>query len=125
MDSKQAKLQSRDLFDLHGRVAVVTGGCGLLGQKHAEAIAMAGGHCVLVDLALAEPDAKAARISEVYGVEALGLAADITSPADVQEVCRAVLARLRESTSSSTMRRTIRKSSPRRAPTGRGSRGFP
>ncbi len=47
------------LFDLTGRVAVITGGSGLLGYKHAEVIAAAGGIPVLVDLAPAEPEAKA------------------------------------------------------------------
>ena len=28
----------RDVFDLTGRVAIITGGAGLLGVKHAEAI---------------------------------------------------------------------------------------
>ena len=40
----------RDQFDLTGRVAVITGGIGLLGRKHAEAIAESGGRPVLVDL---------------------------------------------------------------------------
>ena len=37
-------------FDLSGRVAVITGGAGLLGPRHANAIASAGGTPVLVDL---------------------------------------------------------------------------
>ena len=50
----------KDLFDLTGRVAVITGGAGLLGYKHAEVIARAGGIPVLVDLAAAQPETKAA-----------------------------------------------------------------
>ena len=37
-------------FDLAGRIAVITGGAGLLGFQHASAIASAGGIPVLVDL---------------------------------------------------------------------------
>ena len=37
-------------LDLTGRVAIITGGAGLLGRKHAEAIAEMGGIPVLVDL---------------------------------------------------------------------------
>ena len=42
--------KSRNLFDLTGRVAIITGGTGLLGQQHAEAIAEAGGIPVLADI---------------------------------------------------------------------------
>jgi NAD(P)-dependent dehydrogenase (short-subunit alcohol dehydrogenase family) len=38
------------LFDLTGRVAIITGGTGLLGQQHAEAVASAGGIPVLADI---------------------------------------------------------------------------
>lgn len=38
------------LFDLTGQVAIITGGAGLLGIKHAEAIAEMGGIPILVDI---------------------------------------------------------------------------
>jgi len=38
-----------DKFRLDGKVCVITGGAGLLGEKHAEAILEAGGEAVLVD----------------------------------------------------------------------------
>ena len=38
------------LFDLTGKTAVITGGAGLLGKKHAEAIREAGGSVVLTDI---------------------------------------------------------------------------
>ena len=37
-------------FDLTSRVALITGGAGLLGQQHADAIFAAGGVPVLVDI---------------------------------------------------------------------------
>jgi len=39
------------LFDLTGKTALITGGAGLLGKKHAEAIRSAGGNVVLTDIA--------------------------------------------------------------------------
>lgn len=79
------------LFDLTGRVGVITGGSGLLGYKHAEVIAAAGGTPVLVDLAATEPAAKAKRLEESYGVSALGCPVDITNAAQVKALLATVL----------------------------------
>ncbi len=62
----------KNVFDLSGRVAVITGGAGLLGRKHAEAIASQGGIPVLVDLEISQPDQQALEISTAFGVDALG-----------------------------------------------------
>jgi NAD(P)-dependent dehydrogenase (short-subunit alcohol dehydrogenase family) len=83
------------LFDLTGRVAVITGGAGLLGTKHAEIIAAAGGSPVLLDLPQAKPEAAAAAIATKYGVDATGLVTDITQLAEVENVRDKLLARFR------------------------------
>jgi NAD(P)-dependent dehydrogenase (short-subunit alcohol dehydrogenase family) len=84
---------ARDLFDLTGRVAVITGGAGLLGEQHAEAVAEAGGTPVLVDVRGVQAHAKASRCAELYGVPATGMAVDITKPEEVRSLARDVLAR--------------------------------
>jgi NAD(P)-dependent dehydrogenase (short-subunit alcohol dehydrogenase family) len=81
------------LFDLTGRVAVITGGCGLLGSKHAEAISGAGGSPVLVDLPRTAPERRARALAEDYGVPAIGFAADITNPAEVGALLATILER--------------------------------
>lgn len=81
----------QQLFDLSGRVAVITGGAGLLGRKHAEIIAASGGSPVLLDLAVACPERPAAELAAQWGVEALGLGVNITSPADVERARDAIL----------------------------------
>lgn len=81
------------LFDLTGRVAVITGGSGLLGFKHAEAIAGAGGTPILVDLAAAAPERRAEQLASTYGVPALGVVADITKPEQVASLLSTVLDR--------------------------------
>lgn len=81
------------LFDLTGRVAVITGGAGLLGRKHAEIIAAAGGIPVLLDLPQANPEVAAASIANKFGVVAIGYAADITQLAAVEKVRDGLLAR--------------------------------
>src|ERR1019366_7981456 len=85
--------RAQALFNLTGRVAVITGGAGLLGTKHAEIIAAAGGSPVLLDLPQAKPKAAATAIAKRYGVDAIGLAADITQLADVEKVRDELLAR--------------------------------
>jgi len=83
----------KDLFGLTGRVAVITGGAGLLGYKHAEVIARAGGIPVLVDLAAAHPETKAAQLAAEYGVKSLGCAIDITKAPQVTTLLETILER--------------------------------
>lgn len=74
------------LFELTGRVAVITGGAGMLGRMHAEAIAEAGGCPVLADIRedLAKEAAEA--IGKRFQVSALGVCADITSKVEVERL---------------------------------------
>jgi NAD(P)-dependent dehydrogenase (short-subunit alcohol dehydrogenase family) len=82
-----------NLFDLTGRVAIITGGAGLLGVKHAEAIASAGGIPVLVDIAGDAANSRAQALRQAFGIDACGEEADITSPAAVRALLDRVLAR--------------------------------
>jgi NAD(P)-dependent dehydrogenase (short-subunit alcohol dehydrogenase family) len=83
----------QDFFDLKGRVAVITGGAGLLGMRHAAAVAECGASPVLVDIDQARTEAAATEIAKAHGVEALGLACDITRPDAVKAAMEAVLKR--------------------------------
>lgn len=82
-----------ELFAMPERVVVVTGGAGLLGRQHAEAVASAGAHPVLVDIAAGPAAAFARQLSDNYGVESSSFTADITQPDAVQGLLEAVLAR--------------------------------
>jgi NAD(P)-dependent dehydrogenase (short-subunit alcohol dehydrogenase family) len=73
-------------FDLAGRVAVITGGGGLLGRRHAEAVAELGGVPVLVDLDRKNIDYISDEIKEKFDVEASGAVANITSPSEVENL---------------------------------------
>jgi NAD(P)-dependent dehydrogenase (short-subunit alcohol dehydrogenase family) len=71
------------IFDLTGRVAVITGGAGLLGVKHAEAVAEFGAIPVLLDKRGDDARVAAGRVSATYGVDAIGLAVDVTSESEI------------------------------------------
>lgn len=81
------------LFDLSGRVAIITGGAGLLGLQHAVAIAEAGGCPVLVDIDEKRAIEKARKISEEYHVDSVGVKTDITNKDEVGALLDAVLRR--------------------------------
>jgi NAD(P)-dependent dehydrogenase (short-subunit alcohol dehydrogenase family) len=65
-------------FSLTERVVIITGAAGLLGPRHAEAVAAAGGIPVLADLKGEAVKEIAYEITQQYGVPALGIETDIT-----------------------------------------------
>ncbi|MBZ0191719.1 MAG: SDR family oxidoreductase [Candidatus Kuenenia stuttgartiensis] len=93
MNTKKVKTKINQLFDLSDRVAIITGGAGMLGEMHAEAIAEAGGCPVLVDINEKEAIKKAKIISEKYDVDSIGIRTDITNKTDVEAMLETVLKR--------------------------------
>lgn len=83
----------KNWFDLNGRVAVITGGAGLLGQQHGEAIASVGGIPVLADIRISGMDSESQAFKERFGKEACAIQVDITDSASVQSLLEQVLAR--------------------------------
>ena len=82
-----------DLFDLTGRVAIITGGAGLLGYQHGAILAAAGAHVVLLDLSAANPHLRAEQLAATHGPDCLGLAVDITSEASLLEARDVIIAK--------------------------------
>ncbi len=80
-------------FELCDRVVVVTGGAGLLGYQHVNAIASAGGIPVIVDLDGDRAIEIAKECSEVHGVVASAVVADITDVMGVQALLGEVINR--------------------------------
>lgn len=91
MDTPSSRV--RELFDLTGRVAIVTGGAGLLGYHHGAILADAGANVVLLDLSVANPGLRADQLQIAHGPECLGLAVDITSEASLLEARDAIVAK--------------------------------
>jgi NAD(P)-dependent dehydrogenase (short-subunit alcohol dehydrogenase family) len=83
---------SEQLFDLAGRVAVITGGSGLLGRQHADAITAFGGIAVIVDLDAAAAKETVGALRD-RGREAVAVRADIRRKASVDAMVRRVMAR--------------------------------
>ena len=66
------------LFDLTGRVAIITGGSKGLGAAMAEGLASAGANLLLTSRNQDEVEATAAQIQSDYGNKVIGMAADVT-----------------------------------------------
>ena len=73
-------------FDLTDKVAVITGGAGMLGEKHAEAIAEFGGIPILLDINKKAGTEKAERISHEYQVDCEFELCDITDELQIMSV---------------------------------------
>lgn len=86
-------MRPSELFDLTGRVVVITGGAGLLGQQHGEAIAAAGGIPILADIRRGGLDPDSPDFPERFGPRAEVLLADITDPRSVEALLASVLER--------------------------------
>jgi len=84
-------MKIQEKFDLTGRVAIVTGGVGLLGTEFCRTLAEAGAAVAVVDLNEEKCAVTAAKLSQT-GYKALGVATDITNPASVNAMLEKVVA---------------------------------
>jgi NAD(P)-dependent dehydrogenase (short-subunit alcohol dehydrogenase family) len=80
----------KQLFDLTGRVAIITGGSIGLGRQMAEGLAEMGANIVLC-ARKQERCHQAAEELQQLGVKAIALACDVKNPASIQEVVDATL----------------------------------
>ncbi|MBM4193111.1 MAG: SDR family oxidoreductase [Gemmatimonadetes bacterium] len=80
-------------FSLAGRVAVISGGAGLLGPRHAEAIAAAGGIPIIADLRVDEARRVADDLTSRFGVAAMAAQLDVTDERSVETLLATVLQR--------------------------------
>jgi len=80
----------KELFSLSEKVIVITGAAGLLGEKHAEAVAAYGGTPVLLDLSQTAVDLLAEKLNKQYKTNAVGFSIDITNESKVKLVSNEV-----------------------------------
>jgi NAD(P)-dependent dehydrogenase (short-subunit alcohol dehydrogenase family) len=84
---------TRSLFDLTGRVAVVTGASRGIGQATAIALAQAGADVASLHLQYPQNAAITSEAVRAAGRECLMVAGDVGQPGDVRAFARAVIAK--------------------------------
>jgi 2-deoxy-D-gluconate 3-dehydrogenase len=75
----------QDLFDLTDRVALVTGGAGLLGRQFTQTLAEAGAAVVVADISEEAGETQARALRE-QGFNAVSVAADVTKEAEAEKM---------------------------------------
>jgi len=73
------------LFRLDNKIIVITGATGLLGRKHAEAIACYGGTPILLDLSQKVIDDFTNELNDKYKIGSVGFAIDITNEKAIKD----------------------------------------
>jgi NAD(P)-dependent dehydrogenase (short-subunit alcohol dehydrogenase family) len=79
-----------DKFSLKGKVALVTGGAGLLGKQFSRTLAEAGAQVVVADLNERAAKSVAAALQQ-DGYEAMGIAVDVTDPESTRAMVATVV----------------------------------
>jgi gluconate 5-dehydrogenase len=88
--TQDSTVNVKQLFDLSGRVAIVTGGSIGLGRQMAEGLAEMGAHLVLC-ARKEERCHQAAEQLQQLGVKAIAVGCDVKNPASIQEMVEATL----------------------------------
>ncbi|WDL95139.1 SDR family oxidoreductase [Alicyclobacillus sp. ALC3] len=87
-------LTDKSAFDLLGKVALVTGGLGILGRPFCEGLAERGASVVVVDLDEGKCTQFAAKVARQYGNPAMGVGCDVAEPESVRSMTERVVREL-------------------------------
>lgn len=87
------KSSYKQLFELTGKTAIVTGAVGILGQRFCRGLAEFGAQVVVVDLDADRCTTFAAELERDYGRAALGVACDVSQPESVANLVAQVVER--------------------------------
>jgi NAD(P)-dependent dehydrogenase (short-subunit alcohol dehydrogenase family) len=80
-------MNKEDLFSLKGKVAIVTGACGLLGKQHCIALANAGASVVVCDVNSSAIDEFVMQLGDKH----LGITLDVTNKSSILEANEKIL----------------------------------
>lgn len=88
-------MRTLDKFKLDNKVAIITGGAGFLGRRHAKAICESGGIAVLWDINENIVSGAARQISRTRGLRCSGFGVDITDNSSVKDAFAKVIRRFK------------------------------
>ena len=75
-------------FDISGKAVVITGGAGLLGEMHAEAVAEKGGIPVLFDINYPKAKKIKKKIEKNFGVQCVAFRGDVTKEKKIKSLVK-------------------------------------
>ena len=81
----------KSFFDLTGKNAIVTGGCGILGEHFCKALSEFGANVAVVDINGEKAKELASIIQEEYDTRAIGVYCDVSKPDSVTEMISKVV----------------------------------
>ena len=81
----------KQLFSLAGKVAVVTGGAGILGKHFCQGLADFGASVAVVDLDAKEAESFAKVLAGNYGIKTLGVGCDVSNVQSVKDMIEKIV----------------------------------
>ena len=78
-------------FNITDRVAIVTGGAGLLGRSHAAELAAAGANVVIADVRMEAANEAAAEVGGEHGRDCIAIHTDVADPKSVKALAKSTL----------------------------------
>lgn len=84
------------IFSLKNRIIIITGAAGLLGQEHANSVAMAEGIPILIDINKEKVDNLAKELNKKYSINATGYKVDITNEKEIINNSKKIITRYKK-----------------------------
>lgn len=91
-----SEVSYRDQFDLHGKVAIVTGGAGILGRHFCAGLAESGAAVAVIDLQENKARELAQVLAERYKDKTIGIGCDVSNPKSIQAMVSQVVSEFGE-----------------------------